>query len=199
MNESPTPHESRAQTPVSTRWTYATAVLGLMAALLAGALALVTVEAAATSGTSTAGDLLRRAVTDFGAVDVNAESTEQREISQAAAKVTEAFLAVDYRDMEPRLDAVRKLATGEFKDQYDSNAEQIVEQVTRNKSISEGKVEALGVGAVDVDSAQVFVAANSAVRNVATEGTSQPRYYRLQLTMQKVDGHWLAAGVDFVG
>ena len=52
---------------------------------------------------------------------------------------------------------------------------------------------------MDADSALVFVAADSEVENVTTDGTKQPRFYRLQLDMVREDDEWKAASVRFVG
>lgn len=128
------------------------------------------------------------------------ELTEQsRAVAEAARAETLAFLAVDYRDMEPLMDDVLDGATGEFKEQYEARREDLVQQAEQAESISTGEVVALGIGDMDPDSAKVYVAANSQVRNASTDGTAQPRYYRLQLDLEKVEGRWLVSQVQFVG
>lgn len=128
------------------------------------------------------------------------ELTERtRAVAEAARAETLAFLAVDYRDMDPLMDRVLEGATGEFEDQYEERREDLKKQAQEAKSISTGEVVALGVGELDDDSAQVYVAANSEVQNTSTDGTAQPRYYRLRLDLQLVDEDWLVSQVQFVG
>ncbi|GAB2860521.1 hypothetical protein [Nocardioides pacificus] len=124
---------------------------------------------------------------------------QHREVARAAEAETVAFLSVDHRDMDAAIDKVLDGATGDFKKDYAARREEIIEAATLNKSISTGEVVALGVGEMDDDSALVYVAANSEVSNTSTDGTKQPRYYRLQLDMTLVDGRWLASDVKFVG
>lgn len=126
--------------------------------------------------------------------------TEQHEqVARAAQAQTEAFLTVDHRDMDAAIKKVLAGATGDFKKDYASRREEIIEAATRNESLSTGEVVSLGIGELDEDSALVYVAANSEVSNTTTEGTKQPRYYRLQLDMTLEDGKWLASDVQFVG
>lgn len=131
--------------------------------------------------------------------DDNDLSAQHREVAAAAEKEVLAFLRVDHRDMEPLMDAVLDGATGDFKKQYAEKREVLAEEAARNESVSTGEVVALGVGDLDEDSAQVFVAANSLVSNKSTGGTEQPRYYRLQLDLVREDGKWLTDNVQFVG
>src|SRR5690606_32155724 len=100
---------------------------------------------------------LRSAVSPNGSSSELAE--RHREVAEAAEELTLAFLRVDHRDMDPLMDAVLDGATGEFKQQYADKRETLVEEAARNESVSTGEVVALGVGDLDEDSAQVFVAA----------------------------------------
>lgn len=122
-----------------------------------------------------------------------------RDVAAAARAETLAFLAVDHRDMAPLMDAVLEGATGTFKEQYAERREDLEKQAVENKSISSGEVVALGIGELDADSALVNVAANSEVQNTSTDGTTQPRYYRLQLDLVREGDKWLVSQVQFVG
>lgn len=122
-----------------------------------------------------------------------------REVAAAARAETLAFLAVDHRDMGPLMDRVLAGATGEFAEQYAERREDLERQAVENRSISTGEVVALGIGELDADSALVYVAANSEVQNTSTDGTTQPRYYRLQLDLVREDDEWLVSQVQFVG
>lgn len=178
---------------VRSRWGLLTAVLAVLAVGLAAAIAVTALRS----------DEGRQALTRAvgGSADRGDEelTAAHREVAEAARELTVAFLEVDHEDMEPLTDAVLARATGEFAEQYAANVDQLVEAAKRNKSVSTGEVVALGVGDLDADSALVYVAADSEVANVTTDGTKQPRYYRLQLDMVREDGEWLASNVQFVG
>ncbi|MCR6031145.1 hypothetical protein GGQ22_06780 [Nocardioides sp. zg-579] len=178
---------------VRSRWTLFTAVLAVLAVGLAAAIAVTALRS------EDGRDALDRAVTGSAGRGDAELTAAHREVAEAARDLTLAFLEVDHADMEPLTEDVLALATGEFADQYAANVEQLIEAAKRNKSVSTGEVVALGVGDLDADSALVYVAADSEVQNVTTDGTSQPRYYRLQIDMVREDGQWLASNVQFVG
>lgn len=142
---------------------------------------------------------LDQALTAWGGPEVNELTRDHREVAEAARELTEAFLEVDHRDMQPLVDRVLALATGDFEKQYRERRDELIEAARRNRSISRGEVVAIGVGDLDDDSAVVFVAADSEVQNTSTDGTRQPRYYRLKLHLVREDGAWRAAMVEFVG
>lgn len=175
------------------RWRVATAVLAVLALALAGAIAVTALRSAEGR------EALDRALTGSSSSGDEELTEAHREVAEAARELTLAFLEVDHRDMEPLTEKVLERATGEFEKQYAANVEQLVEAAERNESVSIGKVVALGVGDMDADSALVYVAADSEVSNTTTDGTKQPRYYRLQLDMVREDGEWLASNVQFVG
>lgn len=168
-------------------------VLGLGALLVVLLLAIGVTTLVRDDG---ADDLTRAAAPWLAGDDL---TDAHREVAAAAEKETLAFLEVDYRDMEPLMQAVLDGATGDFAKQYAERQELLVEQAEKNKSVSSGKVVALGVGELDDDSALVYVAADSQVQNVNTGGTAQPRYYRLQLDLVREGDRWLTSNVQFVG
>ncbi|MDN4163023.1 hypothetical protein [Nocardioides abyssi] len=177
----------------TSRWGVLTAVLAVLAVALTGAIAVTALRS------DEGRDAFRVAVTGSAGGGDEELTQAHRDVAEAARQLTLAFLEVDHRDMEPLTEKVLSLATGEFEEQYAANVEQLVEAAERNKSVSTGTVVALGVGDLDADSALVYVAADSEVSNVTTDGTSQPRYYRLQLDMVREGDEWLASNVQFVG
>jgi Mce-associated membrane protein len=126
-------------------------------------------------------------------------SRQYDEVTEAASKETEAFLTVDYKNMDPLIDKVLAGSTGSFKKQYDRAKVNLKASAQEAQAISTGKVRHVGVGDIDATDAVVFVAADSKVRNKSTKGKSQPRYYRLKLTMVRQDGKWLTSNLQFVG
>lgn len=135
--------------------------------------------------------------TSRGSVD-EALTARQREVAAAARAEAVAFLTVDHEDMDPLIDAVLAGATGDFKEQYESQRETLVREAVRTEATSTAEVVALGVGDQDEDSATVLVAANSTVTNTSTRSEAQVRYYRLRLGLVREDDRWLTSDVQFV-
>lgn len=175
------------------------AALAVLALVLTTLIVVVTTDTDHRPAGDSAGSLMSRAVTDWDGQAGGELSEQHREVMAAARKETMAFLDVDYRDMEPRIEAVLDGATGDFAKEYADRRGKLVEAAKKYKSVSTGKVVAVGVGDLDKDSAVVFVAANSEVQSVTTEGSKQPRYYRLQLDLVREGSAWKTAQVRFVG
>lgn len=120
------------------------------------------------------------------------------EVAEAARTEALAFLAVDHTDMEPLIDAVLAGATGDFKEQYESQRDVLTSEAIRTEATSIGEVVALGVGELDDESATVLVAANSTVTNSSTGSEGQVRFYRLRLDLVREGDRWLTSNVEFV-
>ena len=129
----------------------------------------------------------------------DALSRQYKDVTKAARAETEAFLTVDYKDMDPLIEKVLAGATGPFKEHYDRSKVDLLASAKSSKAVSTGKVLSVGVGDIDDSDAVVFVAADSQVTNSSTKGKPQPRYYRLKLTMTRVGGRWLTSNLQFVG
>ncbi|CAI9413700.1 hypothetical protein [Nocardioides sp. T2.26MG-1] len=116
----------------------------------------------------------------------------------AARAEVEAFINIDYRDARKSIDGVAAGATGKFAKQYDSATSGVLETLKRNRSVMDGEVLWAGVVTVDPDSATVIAATQGTVANVSTDDKPIARYFRLKLDLQKVDGDWLTADLEFV-
>ena len=128
--------------------------------------------------------------------------TEEQERSaaviDAATKMANAFLNVDYQDLESSEAAVMSLATGAFRTQYQQSVEGLAQVATRAKSVQTGEVLWAGIVASDEDSATVIVASSGSVSNKTTKFKAVPRPYRLQLDLTLEDGKWLTRDLQFV-
>jgi Mce-associated membrane protein len=173
-------------------WSLTTLVLAVVVLMLGGAM------------TATAllrddgGEELRAAAAPWRSDD-DELTRLHKEVAAAARAETLAFLAVDYRGMDPIMDRVLEGATGDFAEQYEASLEDLKEQAVANRTISTATVVALGVADLDAESALVYVAADSEVQSKGTGGKAQPRYHRLQLDMVREGSEWLASSVQFVG
>jgi Mce-associated membrane protein len=158
-------------------------VLVVLALLLVAASAFFFVRAAQASGTDSRSATL---------------STQYAAVTKAARTETKAFLTVDYRDMDPLINKVLAGAAGKFKTQYDGARAQLKSSAVEAKASSTGKVLSVGISEITSNAAVAFVAADSHVLNKSTNGKTQPRYYRLKLTMVRQGGKWLTSDLSFV-
>jgi Mce-associated membrane protein len=169
--------------PSSTSWRSVNLLLLVLALLLVAATVFFWVE----SADATPADEHEAAI-----------SREYRFVTRAAQDETLAFLTVDYRKMDPLIEKVLAGATGPFKQQYSGARSNLKSSARTAQAVSTGTVKAIGVSDIGDDTAVVFVAADSKVKNKSTTGKAEPRFYRLKLTMTKVDGHWRTSNLEFV-
>jgi Mce-associated membrane protein len=119
-------------------------------------------------------------------------------VIDAATKMSNAFLNLDFEDVDASTEAVLSLATGAFRTQYQQSAEGLKKVATRAKSVQTGEVLWAGVVAADEDSATVIIASTGTVSNKTTKFEAVPRSYRLQLDLTVEDGQWLTRDLQFV-
>jgi Mce-associated membrane protein len=138
------------------------------------------------------------------------ERAEQRydDVRAAVSKGIEAFLRVDYKNMDPLLDAVLDGSTGTFKQQYAATRSSLKSAAQQAKATSTGTIKQIGVSELKGDQATVFVAADAVVTNSTT--TKNPatatcphkgagcRFYRLKVGMTDTSDGWKISSLDFV-
>lgn len=124
---------------------------------------------------------------------------EYSDITRAARAETLAFLTIDHTKMEVLTGRVLDGATGDFKKQYKTSLKSLKESAASQESFARGHVDEVGLSEVDADSASVFVAAGSKVRNKGTKGETEDRSWRIKLTMAKEGSRWLVSQLEFVG
>lgn len=156
--------------------------LAALAVLLAAACVVVLVQPTAVPGKSAA------------------EKADDRNlaVTLAATKVIKAVLDLDYRDMDKRTDTVLGLATGTFKNQYETASTDLKTRVEQGKVVARSTVHSLGLADVDDDTAVVYVAVDTDLdsakiqkKKAAGQEVADKSYYRFQLTLSKVGGRWL--------
>jgi len=134
-----------------------------------------------------------------GSSPAEARAKQYSDITRAARSETLAFLAVDHTKMDELTARVLQGATGEFKKQYQTSLKSLKDAAVSQESVSKGHIDAVALGDTDDDSATVFVAAGSKVKNKGTKGKVEDRAWRMKLTMAKVDSRWLISQLEFVG
>ena len=128
-----------------------------------------------------------------------AEQERYGEVLVAATDEAEAFINIRYDDAQASVDKVAEGATGEFKKQYSSSTEGVLQVLKQEKSVMEGKVLWAGVVDVDQDSATVIAATSGTVANQETNNQPVSRNFRLRLDLVREDGRWLTSDLQFVG
>ena len=124
---------------------------------------------------------------------------EYSDIRRAARAETLAFLTIDHTKMDEMTARVLDGATGDFEKQYRAALKSLKETTASQESFAKGRVQEVGLSEVDADSASVFVAAGSQVKNKGTKGKVENRSWRMKLTMVKEDNRWLVSQLEFVG
>lgn len=118
-------------------------------------------------------------------------------VLDAATGMAEAFLNIDYKDLETTREAVLSRATGAFKKQYEKSFDGLSTLTKRAKSVQTGEVVWAGISSVDDDSATVFVATDGTVVNRTVE-TPQGRPYRIQMQLSRDGEEWLVRDLRFI-
>lgn len=155
-------------------------------------------DSAPVSSTSRAGDKVGDARFEALPIAEDAEQERTAAVIEAATKMSNAFLNLDYKNFDAAAEAVLSLASGAFRTQYQTSTEGLEKVATQAKSIQTGEVVWAGVVAVDEDSATVIVASSGTVSNKTTKFEAVPRHYRLQLDLTLEDGKWLTRDLQFV-
>lgn len=86
-------------------------------------------------------------------------------------------------------------ATGEFKDMYSRSSSQLKQMLVDNKATSKGVVIDAGVKSATADRVVVMLFVDQSITNSASPEPRVDRS-RVLMTMDKVDGRWLASKVD---
>lgn len=135
--------------------------------------------------------------------DVRADAaTEQQQygaVLAAARAEVDAFINIRYDDAQASIDQVAAGATGEFREQYTSSSERVIEELVRDESVMEGAVLHAGVVSLDEGSATVIVATVGTIATRQTDHQPVERDFRLRLELVLDDGRWLTDDLQFVG
>lgn len=88
-------------------------------------------------------------------------------------------------------------ATAGFRDQFEKQAVAFKKALSAGNVTSTGKVVSAGLVSLKDDHAVVLIAATGTVQNAQTT-TPEARSYRLRAELDKTNGTWLVAGLEFV-
>ncbi|BBY80324.1 hypothetical protein H7I53_21280 [Mycolicibacterium pulveris] len=112
----------------------------------------------------------------------------------AAQQYAIILTTVDGAKLDENFAAVLDGATGEFKEMYSESSNQLKQVLIDNEARADGKVIAAGIKSATKDKVEVMLFLDQAVSNKLNPEPRLDRN-RIIITMDKVDGRWLASDV----
>lgn len=121
------------------------------------------------------------------------EHAEQQALA-AAQQYAAILTSVDSAHLDENFEAVLDGATGEFKKMYSESSNHLKQLLIDNDAKPDGKVVAAGIKSASRDRVEVMLFVDQEVSN---KHLPEPRLdrSRIIMTMNKVDGRWLAGDV----
>ncbi|MCA2253072.1 Mce protein [Mycobacterium intracellulare] len=113
----------------------------------------------------------------------------------AAKKYILALTSVDTNAIDKNFAEVLDGSTGEFKDMYTKSSAQLRQTLIDNKAAAHGNVVDAAVQSATEDKVDVVLFVDQSVSNGAAPAPQLDRS-RVKMTMEKVDGRWLASKVE---
>ncbi|MFE9322309.1 hypothetical protein ACIHDR_25410 [Nocardia sp. NPDC052278] len=144
--------------------------------------------------------LVLAAVSGALGLDVRANSrNDARDHAALAAanRIAVQLVTLDHSSAKQNLEAIAADSTGSFRDQWQKISGNFASVLENGKVQSTGEVKESGLVDIDDAHATVLTAVTSTVKNTeAPEG--QQRVYRMKMTLDHSDDHWLVSNVEFV-
>lgn len=103
--------------------------------------------------------------------------------------------SIDTKSLDQNFSAVLDGATGEFKDMYAKSSTQLHQLLADNKASAHGTVVDAAIRSATIDKVEVLLFVDQSVSNLAVPDPRIDRS-RIKMTMEKVDGRWLAGKVE---
>lgn len=126
----------------------------------------------------------------------------QRAVDDAAQQAVAAaqqyaviLTSIDDGQLDQNFAAVLDGATGEFKDMYSQSSDQLRQALIDNKAKANGTVVAAGVKSATDNKVEVLLFVDQSVSNALNPEPRLDRS-RIIMTMEKVNGRWLASKVE---
>ena len=155
-------------TPRLTRWVALfLALLGLVAAVV------IVVEATALRSRYDA---------------VQAERADRVAAARVAGQFIVQYNTYSYNRLPAYKASVERMLSTKAKASFTDGVDKSTRLIQASKLTSKGDLLATGVASIDPDSAQVLVVADASARSTVQNSA---RHFRWQISMVKVDGHWL--------
>lgn len=114
---------------------------------------------------------------------------------QAAVDYAQVLTSIDANKVDDDFATVLNGATGEFKDTYTKASVQLRQLLIDNKATAQGAVVESAVQSGSKDTVVVLLMVNQTITNTTRPDPRVDRT-RMKMTMQNVDGRWLASKVE---
>lgn len=127
---------------------------------------------------------------------------ESRGEAREAAEATAVLMtSIDSGHLDQNFAQILEHSTGELKDQFAKNSVQLRQLLIDNRATAVGKVVASAVQSDTVgEPEQKVVVLLMVDQSIANNTRPDPRIdkSRMKMTMELVDGHWLASKLEFI-
>jgi Mce-associated membrane protein len=126
-----------------------------------------------------------------------AEQQRTAEYSAAARQSVVTLMSLDFNKAKEDVQRIIDNSTGQFRDDFNHQAEDFVKVAQESKVITKVSVNATAVEKMTQDTATVLVSATSNVTN-SSGANQEPRSWRLSVDLQRDGGQIKMAKVEFV-
>lgn len=127
------------------------------------------------------------------------EDDAQRDAAVAVARAQVLDLTtLDSETIDPKLEAMGKRLSGDFKRQFDGFADTFADVVSEDNIRAEGEIKSVAVDQFDGETAVVLVATSAEVAHGKTDETTA-KDYRVRVELDRKGDDWLITGMEFVG
>lgn len=129
----------------------------------------------------------------------DAERREQAraDVVEAAGDEVVGLITISARTTDEDLEELIEGATATFQDDLREQADRLRQEVVENEVEATGEVVSAGVVSLEDEEATVIVAARGTVDNRSAR-QPEPRSYRLEVELQRVEDSWLVSALRFV-
>ena len=114
---------------------------------------------------------------------------------RAAVAYAQVLTSVDSNNVDENFKQVLDGATGEFKDMYSKSSVELRQLLIENKATARGVVVESAVQSASKDKAVVLLFVDQSVANMKLPDPRIDRS-RMKMTLDKVDGRWLASKIE---
>ena len=108
------------------------------------------------------------------------------------------MITLDFTKARNDVQRVIDSSTGEFKDDFQKKANDLISLVEKSKAITDGTIDAAALESVAGNSAVVLVAAVSRVTNSPPDKLEPPKLWRLRVTIADEGGQYKMSKVEYV-